>query len=277
MVERESHTHVLTEYPPYYPQHLVAETQLIIAKAVKKFPTLDLILPLCRYVTARLRPVMMRETSGVRPDLVLMHMDELLKYMLIEHFPDADTQFHLRQKILTSNEWLALAKAVAKKCRAPMPEKPREATAPVPSRESIQVNNTAAVYLVSQPAKQAKRRKRKPERRRVEEPVAASPPPEPAADKTATELESATEAAQRVVATPGRRELVKSKIEEVERETGRKVKRSELSLVANYSLRNLQLFQQGKATPDAERAFNRVLDLPPKTIVERLDQKTRID
>jgi hypothetical protein len=60
---------VLTEYPLSYPRHLVAETEVIIAKAVKKFPTQDLILPLIEYVIARMKPVMMRETSGVRADL----------------------------------------------------------------------------------------------------------------------------------------------------------------------------------------------------------------
>jgi hypothetical protein len=76
-------------------------------------------------------------------------------------------------------------------------------------------------------------------------------------------------------AKQSRRELLDLKIKEVEHETGRKLKRKQIALLANYTPRNLQLFQQGKATTDVDRAFNRVLKLPPKTIVEQLDQKTR--
>jgi hypothetical protein len=165
--------HGLLDYPPHYPQHLVAETQLIIAEGVKRFPTLDLILPFFQYVIAQMTPVLLREASGVRPDLALVRMGELVNDMLAEHFRNDDLRLGLRRDIVMSSEWLALAEAVAKKCEGPMPAQPREeSSVPPAAAPALQVNNTAAVYLVSQPARRAKKRNRKPAR-----------PQEPAADK----------------------------------------------------------------------------------------------
>lgn len=73
----------------------------------------------------------------------------------------------------------------------------------------------------------------------------------------------------------GRSELIDRKIEEVERETGRDFNREKFALVTGYNVRNLQLFQKGEATSSVDEAFNRVLNLPAKTIVEILDKKAR--
>lgn len=183
MSDSQFPTRVLTEYPANYPQHLVAETQLIIAEAVKTFPTLDLIVPLCQYVIARMTLVMMRESSGVRPDLAFMHMGNLVECILIDHFPhNFNLRFGLKQEILKSDDWQALAKAVRDKSLAPKPEKPHQEPAPAPSvaasaPEQIQVNNSAAVYVFAQEARRAKKRKRKvePQTKKPPAPVTASP------------------------------------------------------------------------------------------------------
>ena len=119
-----------------------------------------------------------------------------------------------------------------------------------------------------------------------EEPVSVQPAPEPephpreeqphaAADEPRQEPAPAPANLETIsTSAPSREEWINSKIEEIERVTGRKIRRTDIASVANYSVRNLQLFQQGKATRYVDLAFDRVLRLPPETILERLYRKT---
>jgi hypothetical protein len=278
MAYKKSFTGVLTDYPLYYPQHLVAATHVIIAEAVEKFPTLDLI----QYVVARMTPVMMRKTSGVRADRVLAHIEALVDSILIQHFRhDPNGRFDLKQMILKSNEWKALAKAAAKKCAAHIPEKPEDRTsvpaaAPLgPIQQIIHVNNRAAVYGVPPRAKPAKKSKRKPAGPRVQAPVNAKQ----AVGKATIETESADEVPPPVtpdVPTKGRHADVEIFKNRVLAEVGYKPTNTDIRIVAGRfkDPRSLEYFQYNipKASKPAIEGYDSVLKMEPTEFIRKLRQ-----
>jgi hypothetical protein len=279
MAYEKSSTGVLTDYPLYYPQHLVAETHVIIGEAVEKFPTLDLILPLIQHVVVRMTPVMMRETSGVREDLVLLRMGALVDSILVQHFGhDRSKGFDLKQVILDSDEWQALAKAVVQKCAARMPEKPQDRTsvpaaaAPGPIQQIIHVNNRAAVYTVPPRAKPAKKRKRKPATPRVQEPA----PAKPAADKATLETESANEVAPPATPTKGRHADVEIFKKQILAAEGYNPTYKDIRIVAGRSQdpRSLEYFQYNitVASKPAIEVYDAVLKMEPTEFMRKLRQ-----
>ncbi len=189
---------------------------------------------------------------------------------------------------------LAVATSPARRVEAqPSPEReqPQEeparvspAAAPGPARESIQVTSSAAVFVVQESARRARKRKRKPARTRVQE-SAPAPPAETTADKAATESESVIEATQPVEpaqeagpisAAKGRFADVQNFIEKM-KDAGYTIKRVDITIVASRHKdpRSLQHFQYNiaKASPVAIVDYDRVLRMAPADFMAILAQR----
>ena len=112
---RPKATQVPLDWPPYYPNHLIPRTTVIIGEAIKKFPLQAQTLELCKCVISELTPQFCAAVLDkmVRGDLALSRMSDLLHYLLVANCDDASARFNFEREIKKSDEWLELAREVA--------------------------------------------------------------------------------------------------------------------------------------------------------------------
>jgi hypothetical protein len=102
------------ELPPYYPAALIPQTDLIMCKAVEKFPVQTQIPELCKYVITELRPHFADALRNkvLRHDEAADRMQELI-YSLLEYNCDSDSRRdELKNEVKRSAEWLSLAETI---------------------------------------------------------------------------------------------------------------------------------------------------------------------
>ena len=108
-------TEGLDHLPTYYPAALTAKTNLIICRAMRKFPVQPEILELCKYVVKELTPVFRDalQNGALRQDEALGRMHDLV-YSLLVHNCEPDTRrYELKKEVQRSEEWLTLAEMIA--------------------------------------------------------------------------------------------------------------------------------------------------------------------
>ena len=143
---RPKATQVPLDWPPYYPNHLIPRTTVIVGEAIKKFPLQAQTLELCKCVISELTPQFCAAVLDkmVRGDLALSRMSDLLHYLLVANCDDASARFNFEREIKKSDEWLELAREVAggtanggsvnadssqqEACRSPQPNRGGAAT-----------------------------------------------------------------------------------------------------------------------------------------------------
>jgi hypothetical protein len=109
-------TEVPENLPPCYPNNLKPQTRLILAEAIRMFPSQAQILELCRYVVSALIPHFSTAVRNKTPraDQVEDIMNDLLHYILVSNCDDSVERFRLQQKTRRSEEWLKLSREVAR-------------------------------------------------------------------------------------------------------------------------------------------------------------------
>jgi hypothetical protein len=113
------------DLPPYYPNDLKPQTQLIIVEAVRKFPDQTRTLELCKYVISELTPLFRAavQRGTLRADLALSEsggMGTLLHSVLVYNDDGprsgfgglSNEAYRLEQEVKKSDEWLGLVKAI---------------------------------------------------------------------------------------------------------------------------------------------------------------------
>lgn len=102
--------------PPYYPHSLVSHTDLIICKAVAKFPSQTQVVDLCKYIITELRPHFRRAISEnlLRQDVALDTMRKLLECLLVRNCGSSPRRRELEEELQRSQEWLRLAETIAR-------------------------------------------------------------------------------------------------------------------------------------------------------------------
>ncbi len=107
-------TAIPDDLPPYYPAALIPQTNLVICKAVEKFPAQTQILELCKYVITELRPSFAEALRNqvLRPDEASRRMQELI-FSLLEYNCDSDSRRdELKNEVRRSEEWLSLTETI---------------------------------------------------------------------------------------------------------------------------------------------------------------------
>src|SRR5205814_343499 len=110
-------TQPLLNFPPYYPNALKPQTEVIILEAVKKFPVQKQALELCRFVISELQPHLCAavQNKTQRADLALSEMGDLVQSLLVYNCDNSSERLRLEQETRKSEEWLNLAKEMAKR------------------------------------------------------------------------------------------------------------------------------------------------------------------
>jgi len=112
--------------PTYFPGDLWPQTNVILLEACRMFPFQTQTLELCKHVVAEMTPLFCDavKTGKMSPDQVQREhgggMEDLLHSLLVYNdsgprngFAISDIAFRLGEKVRESDEWLALAKAIA--------------------------------------------------------------------------------------------------------------------------------------------------------------------
>lgn len=109
-------TQMPLDWPPSYPQHLIAQSTVIIGEALRKFPVQTHTLPLCKYVISELTPHFCDavQSKTLRADLALSRMSDLLHSILVYNCDHSSERFLLEQETKKSDEWLKLARTLTK-------------------------------------------------------------------------------------------------------------------------------------------------------------------
>ena len=117
-------TEVISDLPVDYPRNLVARTFVVIGEAVRKFPVQTQTLELCKYVISELTPHFREalQNKVFRQDQALSRMHVLLHYLLV-HNCDEWRRPEIRKGVLKSDEWLALAREIAREIDSDAPVK----------------------------------------------------------------------------------------------------------------------------------------------------------
>jgi len=124
-------------WPMYYPQWLIAPTEVVHAAALKKFPTQADIFPFCKYVVAELTPYL---CQILRADLRILRMTDLVESYLISNCRDSAMRFELMQQIRVSSEWQSLAEQSTIKPPPTESETPAEASEPAAKSEPVKTH-----------------------------------------------------------------------------------------------------------------------------------------
>jgi hypothetical protein len=101
-------------FPPYFPNELKTQTEIVLRKAYRAFKTGPEIVDLCKHVIADLSPhlhAMVKEKT-LRADLALRAMDGLMISQINWNSKPAQRD-GLLQKVKVSDEWLRLAEGCA--------------------------------------------------------------------------------------------------------------------------------------------------------------------
>ena len=98
----------------YYPVYLVPRTEVIVGRAVKKFPVQDETPQLCRYVVSELAPDFYGavQSRKLRADLALSNMSELVRCLLIENGGDSSEWNRVYREIKKFDEWQKFAEKI---------------------------------------------------------------------------------------------------------------------------------------------------------------------
>ncbi|PYT75896.1 MAG: hypothetical protein DMG40_27335 [Acidobacteria bacterium] len=141
---REPKTSQVPHDPPiYFPNDLWPQTNVILLEAQRKFPLQTQTLELCKHVASEMTPLFCEAVKDgkMKAGAVLREglggMEDLLHFLLV-HNDDgsksgfsslSDQAYRLGQMVRQSDEWLALAKAIAEAQRNstaadPQPSKP---------------------------------------------------------------------------------------------------------------------------------------------------------
>jgi hypothetical protein len=112
--------------PIYFPSDLWPQTNVILLEAQRKFPLQTQTLELCKHVTSEMTPLFCEavKVGKMKAGAMLCEglggMEDLLHFLLVHNddgphtgFGLSDKAFRLGQKVRQSDEWLALAKAIA--------------------------------------------------------------------------------------------------------------------------------------------------------------------
>ena len=104
------------DLPPSYPNNLKPQTDVILGEAVRKFPLQTQTLQLCKFVISELTPHFCAavQNKKMRADLVRSVLSELLHYVLVANCDDSSERFRLEQEAKKSDEWLKLARDIAR-------------------------------------------------------------------------------------------------------------------------------------------------------------------
>ncbi len=139
-------TQIPADFPAYFPNQLKPETAVIFAEAVRKFPHQTQTLELCKHVISEMTPLFRKavKTGTMRADLVLADsgIAGLLDSLLVYNCHNSDERFRLEGEARKSDEWLRLARAIAKaQARSSLVESNEKATrrnaAPGGAREAF--------------------------------------------------------------------------------------------------------------------------------------------
>jgi hypothetical protein len=119
-------TDVPSSPPTYFPSDLWPRTNVILLEARKKFPYQTQTLELCRHITLEMTPFFCEAVKAgrMKADAVLREglggMEDLLRFLLVHNddgsrtgFGLSDQAYRLGRRVRQSDEWLALARAIA--------------------------------------------------------------------------------------------------------------------------------------------------------------------
>jgi hypothetical protein len=117
-------TEVLSDLPVYYPATLVPRTSVIIVQAVRKFPVQTQTLELCKYVISKLTPDFREalQNQVFRQHEAVSRMQDLLRSLLAHNCGDG-RRSELEKEVLKSDEWLTLAREMARQIDSHVPVK----------------------------------------------------------------------------------------------------------------------------------------------------------
>ena len=104
------------DWPAYYPNDLIPQTEKVVAEAVKKFREQTQITELCEWVVSTLTPDFCAAVEGktLRADLASYRMDNLLDCLLRYNCDDLETRYQLKKKVVNSDEWKTLVDEIAR-------------------------------------------------------------------------------------------------------------------------------------------------------------------
>jgi len=124
-IHRPKPTEVPPDLPIDYPRTLVARTFVIIGEAVRKFPVQTQTLELCKYVISELTQPFRKalQNKVFRQDQALSRMHNLLHYLLVHNCDGEWLRSEVRKEVLKSDEWLTLAKEIAREIEDHTPVK----------------------------------------------------------------------------------------------------------------------------------------------------------
>ena len=119
-------TDVPANPPSYFPDDLWPQTNVILLESRKKFPRRSHTLEMCRHIVSEMTPLFCEAVKAgkMKVGAVLCEglggMEDLLHFLLVHNddgpptgFGLSDKAYRLGQKVRQSDEWLALAKAIA--------------------------------------------------------------------------------------------------------------------------------------------------------------------
>ena len=113
---RPKRTQMPMDWPAYYPNHLIPQTEKVVAEAVKKFPEQTQNTELCEWVVSTLTPDFCAAVQGktLRADLASYRMDNLLDCLLRYNCDDLENRYRLKKKVVNSDEWKKLVDEIAR-------------------------------------------------------------------------------------------------------------------------------------------------------------------
>lgn len=109
-------TESILDWPPNYPNNLRPQTAVTIGEALKKFPVQTQMHRLCEFLISELTPYFCKAVRQeyLVPHAVLSVTTDLVHYLVVANCENAADAFRLEMEIKKSDEWLNLAKAMAK-------------------------------------------------------------------------------------------------------------------------------------------------------------------
>jgi hypothetical protein len=119
-------TEVPASPPTYFPRDLWPQTNVILLEARRKFPHQAQTLELCKHITSEMTPLFYEAVNAgrMKADAVLCEghggMEDLLRFLLVHNddgphtgFGLSDQAYTLGKRVRQSDEWFALARAIA--------------------------------------------------------------------------------------------------------------------------------------------------------------------
>lgn len=110
-------TQTPSDLPPYYPNDLIPQTQVILTEAVREFSDQTRTLELCKHVISRLTPLFRKAvksgTLQAKAALSNSGMEGLLHCLLVCNCDNENERSRLKQEARASDEWLKLTKQIA--------------------------------------------------------------------------------------------------------------------------------------------------------------------